>query len=52
MGDVFRNWMELSSLNEEKLITLLLVFEKCLKPTHFEAFFVSPDYLFWNDGFR
>ena len=28
------------------------VLEKCPKPTRFDAFFVAPDWVFWNDGFR
>ena len=27
-------------------------FREVLKTTHFDAFFVSPNWVFWNDGFR
>ena len=27
-------------------------FSKVPETTHFDAFFVSPDWVFWNDGFR
>ena len=56
VGKNYKNGVSLSNnaisnpLERKKLD--IASFRKVLKTTHFDAFFVSPNWVFWNDGFR